>query len=68
MPQERKILQHLSDFSVRYYGRPLDQDQARWQQEWVDQPHLLDRIEVSITFEDGDDRTSRTLTVQPKVH
>lgn len=67
-PQEREILQHLTGFSVRYFGRQLDQDQVRWQIDWEDQPHLPDLIEVSLTFQDEGATTNRTLTIRPRAH
>ncbi|PTW61052.1 prepilin-type N-terminal cleavage/methylation domain-containing protein [Breoghania corrubedonensis] len=67
-PQERVILDHLKGFSVRYYGRLLDQDRIRWQESWEDQPHLPDLIEISLRFEDDGHQTDRMLLVHPKVH
>ncbi|WP_321341235.1 prepilin-type N-terminal cleavage/methylation domain-containing protein [Breoghania sp.] len=67
---EREILQGLEAISVRYHGRLLDQDQPRWQEEWSDQPHLPDRIEISLSFKEdakGGPAENLTVIVRPKV-
>ncbi len=67
---ERKILQGLTGISVRYHGRLLDQDQSRWQEEWSDQPHLPDRIDISLSFKEnakGGPAEDMTVIVRPKV-
>ncbi|WP_321336336.1 type II secretion system protein GspJ [Breoghania sp.] len=67
---ERKLLKGLDAISVRYHGRLLDQDRARWQDEWSDQPHLPERIEISLSFKagaKGEPAQNTTVIVRPKV-
>lgn len=66
--QEQHLLERLDAMAIRYYGRLLDEDQPRWQQQWEKQPHLPDLIEITLTFDDGGQRSSRLLSIRPRAH
>lgn len=66
--EEREILHDLRTFSMRYYGRLLDEDQPGWHQDWEDQPHLPDLIEISLTFSDMDGVEPQRVTIRPKAY
>ena len=63
-----RLLPGLSDIKLRYYGRMVDGDATRWRTTWRGQPWLPQIVELQLTFADGGEVVTRSLTIRPRLH
>ncbi len=62
-----RLLEGLQSIRFRYYGRMLDSDATRWRDVWSGQPRLPRIIEMTVTFAEGGQVESQTLSIRPRL-